>query len=404
MTGIETIDLSHVTSIGTLAFNQCTSLDITVPATVTSLAEDAFSGCVNAKFTIKWVNYDGTVLATATEKYSNDDIPSYSGETPIKPADVQYTYTFSGWSPEPAPANTNKTYTAQFSSTVNKYNVTFKDQNGTVLATIPFDYGTKPEYPDRVYQKLSAQYSMVIKSWTDGENTYDFDKLPTITGNAEYTANIVQEENSYTVTWKNWDGTVLEKDENVPYNTTPVYNGETPTKTITWEGRTDIYNFKFAGWDKTVSPVSDDVTYTAQLTCEGLDSYMDGDTLVLKGNITVVYPSNSYHAIRMPLNAAGTAPVDRNDVKHIRVDAAGANFPADSSNMFLGFHNVTDIDLTGADTSAATDMNSMFWYCEKLTDLDISGFDTSHVTDMSEMFMNCFAIKVIDLANSIQAA
>ena len=66
---------------------------------------------------------------------------------------------------------------------------------------------------------------------------------------------------------------------------------------------------------------------TAQFTCDGLDSYMDGDTLVLKGNITVVRASNSYYAIRMPLNAAGTAPVNRDDVKHIRVDAAGATFP-----------------------------------------------------------------------------
>ena len=138
---------------------------------------------------------------------------------------------------------------------------------------------------------------------------------------------------------------------------------------------------------------------TAQFTCDGLDSYMDGDTLVLKGNITVVRASNSYYAIRMPLNAAGTAPVNRDDVKHIRVDAAGATFPANSLNMFLWFDKVTDIDLTRADTSNVTDMNSMFWNCKSLENLDISGFDTSNVTNMSEMFQNCEKLTTLDLSS-----
>ena len=37
-------------------------------------------------------------------------------------------------------------------------------------------------------------------------------------------------ENSYTITWKNWDGSVLETDTNVKEGTTPTYDGVTPTR------------------------------------------------------------------------------------------------------------------------------------------------------------------------------
>ena len=63
---------------------------------------------------------------------------------------------------------------------------------------------------------------------------------------------------TYTVTWKNYDGTVLETDSNVSSGAIPEYNGATPTRATD-----ETYAYYFKGWDKEISPVNGDITYTA---------------------------------------------------------------------------------------------------------------------------------------------
>ena len=62
----------------------------------------------------------------------------------------------------------------------------------------------------------------------------------------------------FSVTWQNYDGTVLELDPQVEKGTMPVYNGSTPTRP------SDMYYvYTFVGWTPTVSPVTGNVVYTA---------------------------------------------------------------------------------------------------------------------------------------------
>ena len=47
---------------------------------------------------IEFVNWDLTSLQSGNVAYGS--VPVYSGATPSKSADEQYTYTFAGWTPE----------------------------------------------------------------------------------------------------------------------------------------------------------------------------------------------------------------------------------------------------------------------------------------------------------------
>jgi len=67
------------------------------------------------QYTIRFLNYNGTVLQSS--QVAQGTMPSYTGATPTKPADANYTYTFSGWSPTLVAATANADYTAQFTAT-----------------------------------------------------------------------------------------------------------------------------------------------------------------------------------------------------------------------------------------------------------------------------------------------
>ena len=66
---------------------------------------------------------------------------------------------------------------------------------------------------------------------------------------------------TFKVTWKNWDGTTLENDEDVKAGVTPTYDGNTPEKP-----EDDDYVYEFTGWTPALSGISKDATYTATYT------------------------------------------------------------------------------------------------------------------------------------------
>ena len=205
------------------------------------------------KYTVTWKNDDGSVLRT-DKNVEYGKMPSY-GANPTKAADAQYTYTFKSWTPEVKAVTGNAVYTAVYEKTVNKYTVTWKNDDGSVLRTDKnVEYGKMPSYGANPTKAADAQYTYTFKGWTP--------KIETVTGDAVYTAVYDKAVNKYTIKWVNWDDSEVRTDTEVAYGT-ELEAPANPTREADAE-----YTYTFAGWTPEVETVTGDATYQATYTKE----------------------------------------------------------------------------------------------------------------------------------------
>ncbi len=198
-------------------------------------------------YTVKFTNEDGTVLQTSSVAYGDTAI--YGGKTPEKAKTAEYTYTFDGWNKAITAVEGDQTYIATYKATKNQYTVRFIDGDSNILDTQTLSYGATPSYQGTPTKSATAQYSYTFKGWDQA--------ITAVTGDVDYTAQFDRSINSYTITFKDYNGDVLDT-QTLKYGETPVHNKADPTRSATSTQR-----YVFDGWDKELSTVTGDATYTA---------------------------------------------------------------------------------------------------------------------------------------------
>ena len=232
-------------------------------------------GGVFNDYTVTFVDEDNTVISTKADYHVGDAtvVPA----DPSKAADVQYTYTFEGWTPAvKATVDGGATYKATYSQTVNKYPVTFKNYDDKVLSTKDFEYGTTPSYEGTPVKPSDETYNYIFSGWSP--------EVEKVTGPATYTAQFTPEYINYTVKFVDEDGVTV-----IGTLVTEAHYGDAitapadPTKAAEADGSK---TYTFAGWklgeavvDPATVTVNGSMTFVATYatTNHYLVTYLDED-------------------------------------------------------------------------------------------------------------------------------
>ena len=225
--GAQTVDITNVTASTCYKLN--TQSGNKIQATVVDCREEV----TPVYFTVTFQDWNGTVLKTEQVE---------QGKSATAPADpVREGYTFIGWDKSFSNVQSDLTVTAQYEKNVVYYTVTFLDWDGTTLKTEQVEQG----------KSATAPAAPVREGYTFIGWDKDFSNVQSdLTVTAQYEKN-VPEPIYYTVTFQDWDGTVLKTEQ--------VEQGKSATAPATpvREGYT------FTGWDKDFSNVQSDLTVTA---------------------------------------------------------------------------------------------------------------------------------------------
>ncbi|MBR6829610.1 MAG: hypothetical protein IKM83_03225 [Paludibacteraceae bacterium] len=240
------------------------ALPTTVTADIDLIANFTFEG---TGYTITWNNWNGTQLASGSQK--ENTATTYVGATPTREASESTTYMFYGWTAASdsktykngltPKATKNETYTAYFKDTVRTYTISWKNEAGTADIEVDYEqpYGTAIEYNSATPTKnASAEATYAFDGWSETQDGAVVALPATVTGDAAFYAHFAATPKEYLISWVRNDGSLISQSK-VAFGETPVAPAN-PTK-----AETPQYTYSFTGWTPTIAAVDGNATYTA---------------------------------------------------------------------------------------------------------------------------------------------
>ena len=211
-------------------------------------------GATKKQYSIAFVDVDDeTVLKAAT---------LYDYGTPFDEIDAPTVsdnggWRFAGWTPNPATVTEDVTYRATYTQ---KFIITWKDDDGSVLRYDYHDAGEIPDYGEDPTKPATAQYSYDFTGWTPA--------VTDVTGDAVYTATYSAAVNAYEVAFMDNQGEEIIATSSYPYGTqvqTIAPNLSAGDAVWSTAGESCL----FTGWNPVIlgeAVVTGDKAYTAQCT------------------------------------------------------------------------------------------------------------------------------------------
>ena len=265
---------SSVTNIGNAAFYSCTGLtSIEIPNSVTSIGNSAFRYCSGLmRMVVESGNsvYDSRNNCNAIIETASNTLIVGCKNT-IIPDDItsignDRNYAFSGC--------TGLTSITIPDGVINIGSFAFNGCSELTSINIP---NSVTSIGPRAFQRCSSLTNVYVKHTMPLLiDSTTFIAIPLDSANlhvpcgtvATYRAadvwknfgNIIGDSCTYVITWKDYNGTILDKDT-IPEGAMPVYTGEIPNRPATAQ-----YTYEFNGWRPDLQYAFCDTTYVAQYT------------------------------------------------------------------------------------------------------------------------------------------
>lgn len=330
-------------------------------------------------YTIKYVSDGETVY----EKAVLVGMPTPTVDAPTKAADKQYTYEFAGWDIPVADAVTEDvTYTAVYTNIVNKYTVTWVDEDGTELEVDRnVEYGEMPTYNSELPVKTGDNTVVyTFAGWTPD--------VDTVTGDVTYTATYTSQ-SVFAVKFF-IDGALQKTEYVVDGETVKAYQPTREHYALTpWQNESDVYDFDnavtsdmelHASW-KLAECVVTVKAPNAEYTESGAGVYEVGETVVI-----TVTPKDGYAVTKILVN--GTSM----DVTYNECAATVTITTDESTEQYLVEAKTQKVimELQSAEMNVFGDLSSA------------GVFNAVYVQDVSYPVLKASDVKVEYLACSIE--